>query len=169
MFNINDAVVYASYGVCMITSVETRDFSGEDVEYYVLQPVDDDKNKFYVPVENSELQKKMRRVCTRQEVEEIISVMPDEDFIWIEDDSERKEVYRNIISEGDRHKLVMLIKTLYIHRRELSGQKRKLHSHDEKYLNEAENMLYDEFAYVLEIPRSDVVDYIKKAIRDKNK
>lgn len=43
MYNINDAVVYGSNGVCVITAIENRDFSGENVEYYILQPVNNSK------------------------------------------------------------------------------------------------------------------------------
>ena len=36
MFKVNDVVMYASYGVCEIAAIEEKDFSGENVEYYIL-------------------------------------------------------------------------------------------------------------------------------------
>ena len=33
MYKVNDAVIYASYGVCIVKSIENRDFTGKDVEY----------------------------------------------------------------------------------------------------------------------------------------
>ena len=164
MYNINDTVMYASYGVCRITSIVKRDFSGEDIEYYVLQPVSDSKNTFYVPTSFGTLRDKMRRVYSREEVEELINVMPDEKLIWIDNDSERKEAYRNIIESGDRIQLVKLIKTLYIKRETLSQNHKKLHSADERFLHDAENMLYDEFAYALNIPKDEVISYIKQRV-----
>ncbi|HAE52960.1 MAG TPA: transcriptional regulator [Ruminococcus sp.] len=164
MYSLNEAVVYASYGVCVIEAIETHDFSGENIEYYVLRPVGDMRNKFYVPTSNSSLTEKMRKVYSKDEVEKLIDVMPDEDFIWIDNEIQRKEEYRHIIESGDRHQLVKLIKTLYIRRSELSKQHKKLRSADERFLSEAENILYDEFAYALEIPRDEVVGYIKKRI-----
>ncbi len=164
MYKVNDVVVYASYGVCEISAIEERDFSGENVEYYVLRPVGDSRNTFYVPTAKSALTEQMRRVYTREEVEELIRVMPDEDFIWIDDEAVRKEKYREIISGGDRLELVKLIKTLYIRRQELLQQHKKLHSADEKFLAEAENMLYDEFAYALGIGKDEVVPYIKEHV-----
>lgn len=161
MYNINDAVMYSTYGVCRIKSIEKRDFSGEDVEYYVLQPVGDDRNTFYVPTGDSPMKDKMRRVYTREEVEELIGVMPDEGSIWIENDIQRKEEYRRILDAGDRRELVKLIKTLYIRRQELEEKHKKLHSTDERFLRDAENMLYDEFAYALGIPKEEVLPYIK--------
>ena len=164
MYKVNDVVVYASYGVCEISAIEERDFSGENVEYYVLRPVGDSRNTFYVPTAKSALTEQMRRVYTREEVEALIRVMPDEDFIWIDDEAVRKEKYREIISGGDRLELVKLIKTLYIRRQELLQQHKKLHSADEKFLAEAENMLYDEFAYALGIGKDEVVPYIKEHV-----
>ena len=102
MFNLNDAVVYASYGVCIITAIEKRDFSGENIEYYILHPVNDRKNTFYVPTSNNSLTQKMRSVFSRKEAEELIKLMPDEKFVWIDDESQRKEAYRKIIENGSR-------------------------------------------------------------------
>lgn len=160
MYKINDTVIYASYGVCSITAIETHDFSGENVEYYVLQPIGDNKNKFYIPISNSKLLDKMRSVYSREEVEELIRIMPDEEFIWIDDEIKRKETYRKIIEEGDRRKLIKLIKTLYIRKQEFAEQNKKLHTSDERFLDDAENLLYDEFAYALNIQRNEVISYI---------
>lgn len=164
MYNVNDAVVYASYGVCQIKSIEIRDFSGEPKDYYVLQPVGDSRNTFYIPTDSEALKEKMRRVYSRSEVDELINVMPDEGFIWIDNEPQRKEAYKKIIDSGDRHELVKLIKTLYIHRKELEQQHKKPHSSDERFLKDAENVLYDEFAYVLGISRDEVVPYIREHI-----
>ena len=164
MYNVNDAVVYASYGVCVISAIEERDFSGENIEYYILRPVGDKKNTFYVPTSNSALKDKMRSIYSRKEVNNLISMMSDEQYIWIDNDFQRKEEYKKIIDRGDRLELVRLIKTLYEKNAELNKQHKKLRSTDEKFLREAENMLYDEFSYSLSIPREEVVDYIKRHI-----
>lgn len=164
MYNVNDAVVYGSNGVCLITAIEERDFSGENVEYYILQPVGNQKNTFYVPTKNSILKNKMRSVFSRNEIDKLIGNMDRECCIWIDNDVKRKEEYRKIIEKGDRRELVRLIKTLYEKSVELSNQHKKLHSADERFLKDAENILYDEFAYSLDIPREKVVDYIKQHI-----
>ncbi|MDE5771304.1 MAG: transcriptional regulator [Ruminococcus sp.] len=164
MYNVNDAVVYASYGVCVISAIEERDFSGENIKYYILRPVGDKKNTFYVPVSNSVLTGKMKSIYSRQEINRLISTMDNECCIWIDNDVKRKEEYRKIIDNGDRKELVRLIKTLYEKNIELNGQHKKLRSADEKFLRDAENILYEEFAYSLNIAREKVVDYIKQHI-----
>ncbi|MDE6501588.1 MAG: transcriptional regulator [Ruminococcus sp.] len=164
MYNINDAVVYGSNGVCVITAIEERDFSGENVEYYILQPVNNSKNTFYVPTSNYALKNKMRSIYSRKEIDSLISSMGDECSIWIDDNFQRKEEYRKIIDKGDRRELVRLIKTLWQKNIELGQKHKKLHSTDERFLKDAENILYSEFAYSLDIPVEEVVDYIRKHV-----
>jgi transcriptional regulator, carD family protein len=160
MFNLNDAVVYSSYGVCIVSAIEKRDFSGESIEYYILRPVSDSKNTFYVPTSNSVLTNKMRSVFSRKEAEELIRTMPGEKFVWIDNELQRKDACKKIIENGNRRELVRLIKSLYTHKKILEENHKRLHSSDEHFLHDAENMLYDELAYALEIPKSEVVDYI---------
>lgn len=91
MFKVNDVVMYASYGVCEIAAIEEKDFSGENVEYYILRPISDSRNTFYVPTNKEALTQQMRRVYTKSEVEELIKAIPDAKLINIDDDSQRKE------------------------------------------------------------------------------
>ncbi len=67
----------------------------------------------------------MRKVLTREEIDELIRKMPDENNIWIEDEAERKEGYRRILRSGNRMELVMLIKTLYCYREDRRGKKKE--------------------------------------------
>ena len=164
MYNINDVVMYGAFGICKITAIEKRDFTGEEQEYYILKRINSDKNIFYVPTNNEAALGAMHTVCSKAEVDFLISHMNTEKMIWIENDMKRKEEYSRIIKNADKHEIIMLIKTLYLRRKELSGSGKKLHSADENYLNIAENMLFEEFAYVLDIERSEVVDYIEKHI-----
>lgn len=164
MYNVNDTVVYGSNGVCVITAIEERDFSGENIEYYILQPVGSPRNTFYVPTTNSVLTNKLKKIYSRNEIDSLISTMSGKSSLWIDDAVKRKEVYRKIIEDGNRNELFCMIKTLYEKHTELVQQHRKLYSTDEKFLKAAENILYDEFAYSLNISRDEVPDYIKKHI-----
>jgi CarD family transcriptional regulator len=161
MYNIGDAVMYGAYGICKISSIEKRDFTGETKEYYVLKHIISDKNTFYVPTDNEDI---LKSVCSKAEVDALIAHMNAEGLIWIENDNSRKEEYSRIIRYGDKKEMIRLIKTLYLRRKELLADKKKLRSSDEQYLSIAENMLFEEFAYALDIDRSAVVDYIEEHI-----
>ncbi|SEH71679.1 transcriptional regulator, CarD family [Ruminococcus flavefaciens] len=164
MYNIGDVVMYGTFGICKIASIEKRDFMGEENDYYILRHVYNEKNTFYVPVDNELAVSRLHKVCSKADVDELIGHMNAEAPIWIDNEIKRKEEYSRIIKEGNKHEIIRLIKTLYLRRKELYAEKKKLRSSDGSYLTLAENMLYEEFAYALDIDRSEVVDYIEKHI-----
>ncbi|MCR5076234.1 MAG: CarD family transcriptional regulator [Ruminococcus sp.] len=164
MYNVSDMVMYGAFGICKVTAIEKRDLTGEEQEYYILKHINSEKNIFYVPTNNDKALSKMHRICSKAEVDVLISHMNSEGLIWIDNDIKRKEEYSRIIKDDDKHEIIRLIKTLYLRRKELAKIGKKLRSTDENYLNLAENMLFEEFAFALEIDRSEVVKYIEKHI-----
>ena len=91
---------------------------------------------------------------------ELIRTLPNEDYCWIENDNQRKEKYREIIKSGNRKELMKMIRTLYLYQQELKKDGKKIHAADDKFFKDAEKVLYDEFAYVLDIEQEDVVSFI---------
>ena len=164
MYSIGDAVAYGTFGICKVTAIEKHDFSGKEKDYYILRHINSDKNTFYVPMDSEAALEKMHPICSKAEAEELISHMDSEEVIRIDNDILRKEEFSRIIKDADRHKIIRLIKTLYLRRRELAESGKKLRSTDELYLSLAENMLFDEFAYALDIGRDEVAEYIEKHI-----
>lgn len=168
MFNVNDAVLYSVHGVCRIIEIQSQNFGGNDCLYYVLKPVYNGFSTFFVPVDNEALTSKMKKVLSQEEIHNIIHSMPQEDLIWIEDDNERKEKYNEILKSGDRTGLVRIIKTLYARQQQLKEKRKKLHIADERFMHEAEKMLYEEFAYVLNIEQDQVIPFIAEEIEIKD-
>ena len=169
MFQVNDIVRYGMNGVCRISEAVLRAVGNEQKEYFVLRPVHDERSTLFVPLDNAVLMGKMQTVLSKGEVLQLIEQMPTLQQEWIVDENQRRSIFREMMVCEDRLQLIGMIKVIYERERVLREQGKKLRLDDEKALRTAEKLLYDEFAYVLEIPRSDVVDYIKKAIRDKNK
>ena len=164
MYKVDDMVMYGSFGICKVTAIEKRDLTGEEQEYYILKHINSEKNIFYVPTNNDVALSKMHPICSKAEVDELIPHMNSEGLIWIDNDSKRKEEYSRIIKDADKHEIIRLIKTLYLRRKELAESGKKLRSTDENYLSLAENMLFEEFAYALDIDKSEVVKYIENHI-----
>jgi CarD family transcriptional regulator len=86
------------------------------------------------------------------------------ELIWIDNEIKRKEEYSRIIKGDDKKELIMLVRTLYLRRRELTENGRRLRITDENYLSLAEKMLFEEFAYALGIEQSEVAGYIEQHI-----
>ena len=163
-FNIGDTVLYCSHGVCKIAEISKKKFNGMIVEYYVLKPVYNDSSTIFVPSDNEALTAKMHRILSAEEIYSLIKAMPEEEQIWIEDEPQRRERYKEILSGSDRTELIRLIKTLYLRRQAQNGRKKKLHMADEKFLKDAENLLHEEFAHVLNIKREQVLPFILRQI-----
>lgn len=160
MYSVGAVVIYRNEGVCRITDTITKRLGDKNIEYYVLKPVHKENSEIFVPKNNSVLVEKMRKVLSKDEIMQLIKKIPEEGNIWIEDSDERKESYKKILESGERTELVKLIKTLHTHKQKQKKSGKKLRISDERILKDAERMLYDEFAYVLDIPHSEVVPFI---------
>ncbi|MBE5937802.1 MAG: CarD family transcriptional regulator [Lachnospiraceae bacterium] len=160
MFEINDAVIYGNQGLCKIEEIGERDFTGVKRVYYVMRPVYQSSSTIYVPIDNEMSVSRMKKILSVEEIKELICNMPQENTKWIENDSVRKEKFRQILKEGSRSDLIGLIRAVYFHKRDIEEKGKKLHIADENAMKEAEKLLYDEFAYVLQIERTEVLNYI---------
>lgn len=160
MFEVGSTVLYGSDGVCRIQDITHKEVGGVSGEYYVLEPVYQKKSTVFVPLDNERLIGRMRRILSADELLDLMHTMPAEPLRWIEDESERKAVYREVISRGDCTELMQLARTLYLHREEQLDKGKKLHACDDRFLKTAEKMINDEFAMVLEIEPDEVPAYI---------
>lgn len=159
MFSINDCIVYARTGVCKIVDIRKEKFGGhENMTYYVMQPVHSKQSVVYSPVGRN--LEKFREIMTIDEVNDLIRAMPDEKTIWIVNDQDRNEKFSEILKEGSQRDLVKLIKTMYFHRDNQLLIGKRLHVSDERIMKDAERILYDEFAYVLNIKPDEVLLFI---------
>lgn len=164
MYQIDDVVVYGLHGVCRITEIAEKEFAGEAHLYYTMHPVFDNRSTFFVPVDNEKSQKKIRTLLSSEEIRELIHTMPQQKAIKVTDEKHRKDTYKIIIESGDRQQIMRLVKTLYERRKAQEKAGKKQHLVDERFMKEAETVLYDEFAFVLHIERDSVVDYIRKEL-----
>ena len=164
MHSINEIVNYGNTGVCKIVDIIVKKVNGADIEYYVLRPIYDEKATVFVPTQKEILTEKMRHILSVEEINELIKAMPDEQNVWIQDEHLRQEKYKQIINSGDRKSLVKLIKTIYNHKQEQMQNGKKLRMVDDRTMKDAEKLLYNEFALVLNIEPNQVVAFIMQEL-----
>jgi CarD family transcriptional regulator len=164
MFSVGDSFIYGRDGVCRLERIQEMAVNRSTRLYYVLQPVFDAGSVLYVPVGRVDLEAKMRRLLDADEIRGFVRDMPGEEPLWVENEKERKEIYKAILSEGERVPLVKLIKAVFHHRQHLEALGKKLHVSDERFMKDAEKLLYAEFAYVLGIEREEVLPFITTCI-----
>ncbi len=160
MYNVNDSVLYGKQGVCKIKDIVTENFTGKPVKYYTLEPAFNDNTVIYVPVENEELVAKMHKILSAEEIDMLIDEIRGSNVIWYDDEKERKIRYNEIITKGDRKEILMLINTLYLNKKKREAEGKKMYVSDERTMKEAEKLIYEEFAAVLNIKPGQVVEYI---------
>ncbi len=163
-------VKYGSNGVCLIYDICVPDFdkSSEDNFHYVLKPIYEKSTTIFVPVKNTTLLSKMRRLLTKQEIEQIISSLKNVKIEWIEDRKKRSDFFSDIIKKNDTLELLRMIGCIYIKRQQLEEKSgnRKLSFSDIDVLERAEKLIEEEFSLVLNINISDVGVYIRQKLEN---
>lgn len=168
MFQINDVIIYGTQGVCQIADIQEKNVSGVTKMYFVIKPVHDSGSTIFAPTDNAHVLKKMRRLLTEDEIHGLIDSMSDENAAWIANDTERKEHYKRILAGGDHLELIQMIKAIYAHKKEREADGKRLHMADEHFFKEAEQILYNEFQYVLKLTsKEELMTYIVSRIQNK--
>lgn len=160
MFQVNDIVVYGRHGVCKITDIGTISMSMADRRklYYTLKPLFGHDAVIYVPVDHEG--SVMRSVMTREEAKELIGEIPDIECVWIANEREREAQYKEALRTCDGRELVKIIKLLYQRKQARVRQGKKMTSVDERYFHQAQERLYEELGYALDITKENVESYI---------
>lgn len=160
MYKIDETVLYGVNGICTITDIEEKKINKEIKKYYVLKPVYNKASTLFVPVDSEQLTGKMRKILSKSEIYELIESISKEDAEWIDNEQERNRTYNEILKSGDRREIMKMLRSLHNHRMKIKDTGRKFHVADEKIMRAAESVLHEEFAYVLDIKKENVTQFI---------
>ena len=154
MFKVNDYLVYGK-DVCLVKEIKKLN----DQDYYSLVPVNDDSLKITIPI-NSD---KIRSLISKEEANKLIKEIPSIETINTEDKFLESE-YKRLLTNGTHKDLITIIKTAYLRNKERLSKKKRIMDKDKEYLNDAEEILYNEFKIVLDLSYEDTKDYINKNV-----
>lgn len=167
MFQIGEVVSYGATGICTIEDIRMESMSrsgAKKQQYYILRPNAAPTCTTYVPVANEALAAKMRRILTKEQIDQLIDSIRGQELPWIEDTRRRSEAYSQIVAKGISGELLKLISCLYLEKKARNKGGRKFCATDEKLLSSAERMVSEEFAYSLQIPQNQVSQYIAEKL-----
>lgn len=164
MYQVGDQVVYGIHGVCRVVDLEERVIDRKRVSYLALEPVGQDGSRYLVPTHNQVAMAKIRKMLSPEELKHLLA--SDEIRVdgWIRDENQRKQVYREKISSGDRAVLMQLICTLYRHKAEQLAAGKKVHQCDENFLRDAEKLLAGEIAIVMEMEFPQALSFLREQL-----
>lgn len=160
--NIGDVIIYGNHGICKVTGLKDMCVDEKIRSYYVLKPVYHTASTVYISTISNKSKTEVRHILSADEIFSLVKKISGKDFVWINDNRKRKELYCQVLADGNRLELVKMIKTLRWHKQELknSNKDKKLQISDEDFLKNAEKTLCEEFAYVLNIKREEVIPFI---------
>lgn len=167
MFQPGDLVVYGAAGVCRVEEIGCPDSgaASRDREYYLLKPLQQD-GVIYTPVDSEKAP--IRRVISTEEAEALIDLMPTigEDIFRAPTVQALAQRYQDAVRGGDCRNLVGVVKSIYAKRRQAEARNRRLGMVDERYMKQAERLLYGELSAALGIPFDEVEPYIARRISE---
>lgn len=162
MFSVNDYVLYGSEGVCKVDSIGTPAISGLDdqKQYYTLLPVYK-SGKIYTPVDSSIL---MRSVITKQAAQKLVDKIPhiNAELDVPKDAKLAMSFYKNLIRTYECENLIMIIKHVFEKQRAFIELRKNIPAVDLKYMKIAQDMLYGELGFALELDPKEVKSYIER-------
>lgn len=166
MFQIGDKVVYGVHGVCNVVDQEDRVVDRKKVTYLALEPVGQGGARYLVPTHNAAAMGKLKHMLTKQEMETLLCSEEVRADGWIKDENLRKQTYRELISGGDRGKLLCMVRTLYLHKAAQAAAGKKCHLCDENFLRDAEKLLIGEVSIVMDMTPEEAKAYLKAHLKD---
>ena len=164
MFRIGDAVIHPAEGVCEITEITERNFSGTAEEYYVLKSVYDSQSTVYIPVETAKVRPKIRLALSREQVQKIIDSLEKNEPVKTDNDNHRRLLFKEILASGNADEIGRVLTTIYNLKTELRKTGKKIKVSDERIIKETERSVFTEFAFSLGISPEEIPAYIDDRI-----
>ncbi len=160
MYQVGQLVQYGSTGVCRVAEIKEQAFSdiGQQL-YYVLQPLYK-ACVISVPVASDKVF--LRPIISREEADRLIGLIPTLDCPLPSGKPNRAlaEQYGAMLKSHDCQDWMVLAVSLRSKKRAQLRLKRKFGSVDERFLKQAEELLFGELAAALGIPKVEVQGYI---------
>ena len=166
MYQTGDRVIYGIHGVCLVVELEKRMLDGKQIIYLVLEPVGQTGSRFLVPTHNAAAMAKVRPVLSAESLEALLSSDIVREDVWVRDEGQRKQLYRELISSCDRQRLAQMICSLYRFRAALTAAGKKFHMCDENFLRDAEKILAGEIASTLEVSSAEALKYLRNKLKE---
>ena len=164
MFETGQWVLYGVHGVCRVMGTEKQLVNRKRTEYLVLEPLSRNESRFYLPTGNPTAMAKLKAVLSAGELEALLTSEEIREDVFIADENQRKQTYRELINSGDRTALLKMVTSLYRYREAQAAAGRKFHLCDDNFLRDAEKLLSSEIALVFEKTPEEAKAYLQEKL-----
>ena len=147
MYQTGDLLIYGSTGVCRVLSIDRRQDYVDGIK----------QDKLYY---NSKVV--MRPVISREEAEALIDTIPTLQPMVCKAPTTQAltQLYQANLRQHSCRSLLQLTMSIHAKQAQAEAQKRRLGMVDERFMKQAEQLLYGELSAALDIPYDEVQPYI---------
>lgn len=169
MFQKGDYIIYRNTCVCRVeeTNVSFPKSKKSGKSYYKLAPVYE-TGIIYIPMDTTIF---MRSIISKEQAMALISKIPQikEDGTTYQDHRMLSEHYRSFMNSHECEDLVQLIKTTYREDKASKDTGKKPGAINTQFRKQAETLLHSELAIALNIPVTEVSEYIATRVNTTKK
>lgn len=163
MFNVDDYIMYGKTGVCKVVDITNEKFiNGEKRKYYILSPIYNNDTIIKIPLDNDKVP--MRKVISKGDMTALINDIPNMEILWIDDEKKRIAQFETMLKSGQCEELIKLIKSIKFSKKYARSIGKKLEQPDRDIMKEAERLLTEEFAIILNVYPNEASSYILSQI-----
>jgi len=169
VYKVNDIIIYGKMGACKVTDITVPkhlNVPGHRL-YYVLKPFNENC-VIYAPVNTPVF---MRPVISAEEADRLIDKIPSLPHEAYDEESTQDLVkhYEAALDSHDCEDLIKLTMAIHARKVEAEGKGRKLGQIDQRFMKQAESILFGEFAVAFGIPTEQVPDYIASRVEGRQR
>lgn len=163
MFKKGEYVVHGRSGVCTVDST-TKEVPGAKAGqlYYILVPVKTPQSKIFFPLDSDRIV--LRALKTEEEAKAALKEMKEVEIAEFSSDRERENEFKQDIASCEHKRLARVIKTLTVRNQEREKEGKRSTFVDARLLNEAKELINQEFSIALGIEMCDIESYIMEQI-----
>lgn len=165
MYVAGDRVLYGSHGVCRVTALEQRKVDRKILTYLALEPEGQQGASYLVPTHNEVAMAKLCPLLSCDALETLLASDIIREGEWVEDGNQRKLIYRELISGGNREKLLQMLFALYRHKEARLAEGKKFHQTDDNFLRDAEKLICGEICFVLGMEFTQAREYLREKLQ----
>ena len=148
MFKVGQNVYSQTSGVCIISSIEEKNFGVGEVKYFVLESIfKKQTSKTYIPVDKADVQ--LRKLITKKEAKDLLKYISKAERVWENDPKQRRQMFEEMYKSRDLKNVCQLIKSLYLQSEELKKQKKSLSMLDKDFFDKIQRDVIEELSLVM--------------------
>ena len=157
MFEIGDKIVYPNHGAGVIDSIETKEFLGEEKEYYILKmPIG--SMDISIPISNID-KMNIREVIGKKEGDEILKILDEAPTEMNDNWNVRYRENQEILKTGDIYKIAEMVRNLAI-----LDKEKGLSTTEKKLLNRARRIMASELVMAGSLETQKAEEMIDESI-----